>query len=165
MVFSAIVEGVQTFLQFIWNIINNAPKPIRIMLFLILAVTTLSLVSNWIIASDLVCSEDVVYRADNIVWAVSAKSTAPKLEIDTSVPENIVARTVENDDQVDPFNEQPIGPILESPSLIQEFADVEFSQVSFSSFGTFMTSAKNTFPETTETFDGVQLTGDEIVLA
>jgi hypothetical protein len=165
MVFSAIVEGVQTFLQFIWNVINNAPKPIRILLFLVLAVTTLTLVSNWIIASDLVCSEDTVYRADNLVWAISAKATAPLLEIDTAVPEDVVARTVENDDQADPNNEQPIGPILEQPSLIQEFTDVEFSQVSFSSFGTFMTTAENTIPKTTETYDGTALTGQEIVIA
>lgn len=130
--FNTVKDVVSETLSFVGRIIGWAPKPFKILIFLVIGFGLLGLIGNWFVGASHVCSEGVVYEADSLLWAMTAKAKHAGSEnldfgTDDSDRERFEATQLETPTG-EPFGEQQEGVILQQP--FSDFGVVEF--------GTFM---------------------------
>jgi hypothetical protein len=135
MVLGVLGNALQTIVDVARTVTGWAPKPLKIVMFLIIGIGAISIIVNWFVAAPYVCSEDEVYEADSIFWAYNAKSQEPHFEFvqDTSEEFKDIAS-----------NQQ--APHLEDPALIDYITDQDYAFVSFTQYGSFLIEAGDVVP-------------------
>lgn len=82
-----LTEALQAILQFftgamtfIAGMINAAPKFVKMLIFLLGGIAVLGLITNWFVASDIVCLKDKPYRSESLVEGVYAKFLSVEID-------------------------------------------------------------------------------------
>lgn len=135
MVLGVLGNALQTIVDVARTVTGWAPKPLKIIMFLIIGIGAISIIVNWFVAAPYVCSEDDVYEADSIFWAFNAKSQEPYFEFvqDTS-------------DEFKDLASNQQAPNVENPALIDYITDQDFAHVSFTQYGSFLIEAGDVIP-------------------
>jgi hypothetical protein len=134
-ILGAILSFFGTFMNVLTRTISWAPRWVQVGLFLIVGVGLLGTISNWAVASDVVCSDGVVYQADSFLSATMAKMLPGDQE--TAVEDTDAASTASDSS----------APVVESPSAISDISlllyDPATTYPAFGKWGTFIQAGNN----------------------